>query len=202
MQSLYCPARGKKFSSCRRRALCVDDSSAMAPGRRGQPPMPAMTLDRIDLRLIELLQHDATLPVTELAERVSLTPTPCWKRIQRLKKSGVIRAEVALCDPRKLGFSLDAFVAVRTARHDWDWAESFAAIVATVPEIVAAHRLSGEIDYLLRIVAADMADFDRIYKKLIAALPFSDLSSSFAMETLKESSAVPLTAGAIARLAG
>jgi Lrp/AsnC family transcriptional regulator len=151
-----------------------------------------MGMDAIDRKLVELLQVDATLPIAELASRVNLSQTPCWKRVQRLKEEGVIRAQVALCDPRKLGVGTTVFVAVRTNQHTEEWVKQFVQFVRDMPEVVEAYRMSGETDYLLRIAVADIDDFDRVYKQLIRAVPLVDVSSSFAMEQIKYSTALPV----------
>jgi Lrp/AsnC family transcriptional regulator len=149
-------------------------------------------MDKIDRKLLALLQDDADRPLNELAEAVHLTPTPCWKRIQRLQKEGVIRKKVVLCEPAKLNLGLTAFVAVRTTQHTDAWLKKFAAAVQTIPEIVEAYRMSGEIDYMLRIVVPDIAGYDAVYRRLIRAVELSDVSSSFAMERLKYSTALPV----------
>lgn len=151
-----------------------------------------MGMDAIDRKLVELLQVDATLPIAELASRVNLSQTPCWKRVQRLKEEGVIRAQVALCDARKLGVGTMVFVAVRTNQHTEEWVKQFVQFVRDMPEVVEAYRMSGETDYLLRIAVADIDDFDRVYKQLIRAVPLLDVSSSFAMEQIKYSTALPI----------
>jgi Lrp/AsnC family transcriptional regulator len=160
-----------------------------------------MGMDIIDRKLLELLQEDATMPIAELAQRVNLSQTPCWKRLQRLKETGVIRAQVALCDARKLGVGTTVFVAVRTNQHTEDWARTFTLAVEAIPEVVEVYRMSGETDYLLRVVVSDIDDYDRVYKQLIAAVPLYDVSSSFAMEQIKYSTALPvrpsITAGNI-----
>ncbi|MGS1003299.1 Lrp/AsnC family transcriptional regulator [Burkholderia glumae] len=149
-------------------------------------------MDHIDRKLLELLQADATLPISELAQKVNLSQTPCWKRIQRLKDTGAIRAQVALCDARKLGVGTTVFVAVRTNQHTEEWANTFTRAVREIPEVVEVYRMSGETDYLLRVVVADIADYDRVYKLLIRTVPLSDVSSSFAMEQIKYSTALPV----------
>jgi Lrp/AsnC family transcriptional regulator len=149
-------------------------------------------MDKVDRKLLALLQDDADRPLSELAEAVHLTPTPCWKRIQRLQKEGVIRKKVVLCEPAKLNLGLTAFVAVRTTQHTDAWLKKFAAAVQTIPEIVEAYRMSGEIDYMLRIVVPDIAGYDAVYRRLIRAVELSDVSSSFAMERLKYSTALPV----------
>lgn len=149
-------------------------------------------MDRTDRRLLALLQEDATLPVAELARRVQLSQTPCWKRLQKLKATGVIRKQVALCDPAKLGLGTTVFVAVRTSQHNDAWLRKFDAAVKTIPEIVEVYRMSGEVDYLLRVVTSDIAGYDAVYRRLIKAVELSDVSSSFAMETIKSTTALPL----------
>lgn len=149
-------------------------------------------MDSIDRKLLTLLQQDASLPIAELAQRVNLSQTPCWKRVQRLRETGVIRAQVALCDAKKLGVGTTVFVAIRTNQHVDAWAERFAQAVRDIPEVVEAYRMSGETDYLLRVVVADIEDYDRVYRELIRAVPLTDVSSSFAMEQLKFSTALPV----------
>jgi Lrp/AsnC family transcriptional regulator len=149
-------------------------------------------MDIIDRKLLELLQEDATMPVAELAQHVNLSQTPCWKRLQRLKETGVIRAQVALCDARKLGVGTTVFVAVRTNQHTEQWAQTFTRAVQDIPEVVEVYRMSGETDYLLRVVVSDIDDYDRVYKLLIATVPLYDVSSSFAMEQIKYSTALPV----------
>jgi Lrp/AsnC family transcriptional regulator len=152
-----------------------------------------MLIDETDEKILTLLQQDSTLPVAAVAERVGLSPTPCWRRIQKLEESGVIRARVALCDPAKLNVGVTVIVAVRTNQHDLAWLEKFAAAVKDFPEVVEFYRMSGDVDYLLRIVVPDIAAYDAVYKRLIARVPLSDVSSAFAMETIKYTTALPVT---------
>lgn len=149
-------------------------------------------MDQIDRKLLELLQRDATMPVAELAQQVNLSQTPCWKRVQRLKESGVIRSQVALCDARKLGVGTTVFVSIRTKEHNESWARQFTDVVSAIPEVVEVYRMSGETDYLLRVVVTDIDDYDRIYKRLIRDIALHDVSSSFAMEQIKYSTALPV----------
>jgi Lrp/AsnC family transcriptional regulator len=149
-------------------------------------------MDLIDRKLLELLQRDATLPVAELAQQVNLSQTPCWKRVQRLKESGVIRSQVALCDARKLGVGTTVFVSIRTNQHSETWAKQFTDTVSLIPEVVEVYRMSGETDYLLRVVVSDIDDYDRVYKQLIRGVALHDVSSSFAMEQIKYSTALPV----------
>lgn len=149
-------------------------------------------LDHIDRRLLVILQEDATVPIAELAERVGLTQTPCWKRVKRLQESGVITARVALLDREALDLPLTVFVAVRTGRHDEDWLNLFASGAKALPEVVEFYRMSGDVDYLLKVVVKDIAAYDRFYRRLIAIAPLDDVSSSFAMEQIKFTTALPL----------
>jgi Lrp/AsnC family transcriptional regulator len=148
--------------------------------------------DRIDRRILAILQDDATTAVSDIAERVGLSSTPCWKRIKRLEREGFIRKRVALLDRDRLGLGVTVIVAVRTARHSEDWLQSFADGVARIPEVVEFYRMSGDIDYLLKVVARDIADYDRIYRKLTRVADLHDVSSSFAMQEIKSTTALPL----------
>ena len=149
-------------------------------------------MDRIDRKILSCLQRDAQLSVAEVAERVGLSTTPCWRRIQNLEKAGVIRARVALLDPEKMNVGVTVFVRVKTSQHTYDWLEAFARKVAGIDEVVEFHRMSGDIDYLLKIVVPDIAAYDAVYKRLIALADLTDVSSSFAMETIKYTTALPV----------
>jgi Lrp/AsnC family transcriptional regulator len=149
-------------------------------------------VDATDRAILACLQEDATMPVAEVARRVGLSSTPCWRRIQKLEEAKVIRARVALLDRRQLNVGVTVFVSVRTNQHSVAWLEKFAAAVADLPEVVEFYRMSGEIDYLLRLVVPDIAAYDRFYQKLIAKIELSDVSSSFAMEQIKYTTALPL----------
>ena len=149
-------------------------------------------MDELDRKILACLQHDATLPVAEIADRVGLSTTPCWRRIQKLEQAGVIRGRVALLDAARLNLGVTVFVAVKTNRHEIDWLERFQAAVAKLPEVVEFYRMSGETDYLLKIVVPDIAAYDAVYRRLIEAISFSDVSSSFAMEQIKYTTALPL----------
>ncbi|MEE4381251.1 MAG: Lrp/AsnC family transcriptional regulator [Pseudomonadales bacterium] len=150
-----------------------------------------MDLDDFDRRLLAALQKDASASLNDLAERVALSRTACWRRIQRLEEAGAIRARVALLDPAALGLDLTVYVLIKTNQHNRAWAERFSAVVEEIPEVLEAYRMSGDVDYLLKAVVADMKGYDRLYEKLIAADLF-DVSSSFVMETLKHTTALPL----------
>ena len=149
-------------------------------------------LDEMDIKILRILQEDCTRPVADIGKEVGLSTTPCWRRIQKLEESKVIRARVALLDSRKLNVGMTAFVSIRTNQHSLEWLEKFAQAVREMPEVVELYRMSGEIDYLLRVVVPDIDAYDRFYKKLIAKIQLSDVSSSFAMEQIKYTTALPL----------
>ena len=151
-----------------------------------------MKFDSLDISILTLLQQDSSLSVSDIAGRVGLSVTPCWRRIQRLEERGVIRRKVALLDAEKLGVGLSVFVAIRTDEHNTAWLERFASTVKALPEVVEFYRMSGDIDYLLRVVVADMRHYDAFYKKLISKVKLTDVSSSFAMEQIKYTTALPL----------
>ncbi len=149
-------------------------------------------MDAFDKNILRLLQQDCTLSTAAIAEQVGLSTTPCWRRIQAMEKSGVIKARVALADPEKLNVGLTIFVTVKTNQHNPQWLIAFAEVADDFPEIVEFYRMSGEIDYLLRVVVPDMKAYDNFYKKMITKLDFSDISSSFAMEQIKFTTALPV----------
>ena len=151
------------------------------------------SMDDLDRRILSTLQADASLSVADVAERVGLSTTPCWRRIQRLEADGVIGARVALLDRRKLNVGVTVFVSVRTNQHDLAWLESFAAAVRDIPEVVEFYRMSGDVDYLLKIVVPDIEAYDAVYKDLIRRVTLADVSSAFAMEQIKYTTALPLS---------
>ncbi|MPZ10433.1 MAG: winged helix-turn-helix transcriptional regulator [Kiloniellaceae bacterium] len=149
-------------------------------------------MDDIDRRILRVLQERADLPVAEVAEKVGLSASPCWRRIQKLEADGVIQRRVALLDPEKMNVGVTVFVAIRTSQHDAKWLRDFAERVTRIPEVVELYRMSGEIDYMMRVVVPDIKAYDAVYKRLIAAVPLFDVSSSFAMETLKYTTVLPV----------
>lgn len=149
-------------------------------------------MDYYDQRILELIQADASLSVAELADQVALSKTACWRRLQKLDQQGVIRARVTLLDPAAVNLGLTVYVAIRTNQHNDDWSRRFSEVLAEIPEVLEAYRMSGDLDYLLKAVVSDMAGYDRLYKQLIRADLF-DVSSSFVMETFKQTTALPLT---------
>jgi len=149
-------------------------------------------MDEIDRQILMQLQHNAAQPVADIARKVGLSATPCWRRIQRMEEAGIIRKRVALLDSKAIGVGMSVFVAVRTDQHNSEWLENFAGMVAEMDEVVEFYRMSGEVDYLLRVVVPDMSAYDRFYRKLIANVQLTDVSSSFAMEEIKYTTALPL----------
>ena len=151
-----------------------------------------MNLDGIDLRLIAILQNNASIAVEEIAKQVGLTKTPCWRRLQKLEKSGIIRKRVALLNAQMLDLNVSVFVQVKTSKHSRIWLEQFSVIVSAFPEVVDFYRMSGEYDYLLRVIVKDIAAYDAFYKRFIEATDLTNVTSSFAMEEIKCSTELPL----------
>jgi len=146
-------------------------------------------MDAIDRKILTILQENASIAIADLARAVSLSPTPCWKRVQKLESSGVIRGRVALVDPQKIGLGLTVFVSIETEDHSQPWLARFAAAVSPMPEVMDIYRMAGDVDYLLRVVVADTASYDAFYQRLIAAVPLKKVTSRFAMEQVKSSTA-------------
>ena len=155
-------------------------------------------LDRFDRMILQTLQSGADRTVAEVAEHVGLSKTPCWRRIQRLEETGVIRRRVALLDRKAVNVPVTVFVRIRTNQHNPEWLKAFSNAVQDIDEIVEAYRMSGETDYVLRVVVPDIEGYDRVYKRLIAAAPMYDVSSSFAMEELKYTTELPLAHAKVA----
>lgn len=149
-------------------------------------------MDGIDRKILCLLQEDVTFSTGDIADRVGLSTTPCWRRIQNLEKNGFIKGRVALLDRVKLNVGVDVFVSIKTNDHSWEWFEKFSTAVNDFPQVVEFYRMSGGTDYLMRVVVPDIAAFDEFYKQLIQKADFADVSSSFAMEQLKYTTALPL----------
>lgn len=150
------------------------------------------TIDEIDKKILSLLQRDADIPIQAVAEAVGLTVTPCWRRIQRLQQQGFIVGRVALLDANALGLSLTVFVQIKVARHDEQWLSQFATHCSAFEEIIEFYRMSGEYDYMLKVIVADMQRFDHFYKRLIKGMQIGDVTSSFAMEQIKYTTSLPL----------
>jgi Lrp/AsnC family transcriptional regulator len=151
-------------------------------------------LDRVDRQILEIMQEDASLAVAEIASRVGLSQTPCWRRIQKLRADGVIQAVVALVRPESIGLGLTVFVEIEALDHSPEWLAQFTSAVIARPEVLEVHRMAGDLDYLLRVAVPDMAAFDGFYRDLIAAVPLKNVSSHFAMERVKDTTALPIAA--------
>ncbi|HZF94268.1 MAG TPA: Lrp/AsnC family transcriptional regulator [Allosphingosinicella sp.] len=149
-------------------------------------------MDATDRRILALLQADASLSVAEVAAQVNLSQTPCWRRIQKMEEAGIIQRRVALADPDKLGLGLTVFVEIMTGDHSADWLERFAGTVSDMPQVMEVYRMAGDVDYLLRIAVANMAAYDIFYRRLIALLPLKNVTSRFAMERVKFTTAYPV----------
>ena len=149
-------------------------------------------MDEIDRQLLEILQQDATLSIAQMAERVGLSATPCWKRIQKLEDQGVVTRRVAIVDPDRIGVGLSVLVSVEAGEHTPEWLGRFSAGVAAMPEVMEVYRMAGDVDYMLRVAVADMAEYDAFYKRLIAVAPMKNVTSRFAMERMKHTTAYPL----------
>ena len=149
-------------------------------------------LDEMDVKILRILQEDCTRPVADIGKEVGLSTTPCWRRVQKLEESGVIKRRVAVLDPDKVNAGVTVFVSIKTDHHSLAWLEKFRSAVADFPEVVEFYRMSGEVDYLLRVVVPDIAAYDAFYKKLISRIEIAKVSSAFAMEQMKYTTSLPL----------
>jgi Lrp/AsnC family transcriptional regulator len=149
-------------------------------------------MDAIDRKILAVVQEDASLSVAEIGQRVGLSSTPCWKRLQRLEADGVIMRRVALIDPEKIGLGITVFVSIETGDHSQDWLKRFAETVGGMPEVMEFYRMAGDVDYMLRVVVPDIQGYDGFYKKLIATVPLKNVTSRFAMERIKSTTALPI----------
>ncbi|HTN11490.1 MAG TPA: Lrp/AsnC family transcriptional regulator [Acetobacteraceae bacterium] len=150
-------------------------------------------MDAINQKILAALQQDAAMPVADIAARAGISASPCWRRIQALTEAGIIRARVALLDARKMNVAVSVFVQIRTNQHSMAWADRLCAVIAAIPEVVEFYRMSGNVDYLLRVVVPDIAGYDAVYKRIIREIDIYDVSSSFSMETLKYTTALPVS---------
>jgi Lrp/AsnC family transcriptional regulator len=150
-------------------------------------------MDAIDRKILSVMQNDVALSVAEIGSRVGLSSTPCWKRIQRLEAEGVITRRVALIDPAKVGLGITVFVSIETGDHSQDWLAKFAETVQAMPEVMEFYRMAGDVDYMLRVVVPDIAGYDAFYKKLIGTVPLKNVTSRFAMEKIKSTTALPIS---------
>jgi Lrp/AsnC family transcriptional regulator len=152
----------------------------------------AALLDDMDVKILKILQQDCTRPVADIGKEVGLSTTPCWRRIQKLEESGVIKRRVAVLDAAKVNAAVTVFVSIKTDHHGSEWLKKFHTAVDDFPEVVEFYRMSGEVDYLLRVVVPDIGAYDRFYKKLINRIEVAKVSSAFAMEQIKYTTAMPL----------
>lgn len=151
----------------------------------------ARKLDETDRKILDILQRDSDRAVSEVAKEVGLSATPCWRRIRRLEEAGIVKRRVALVDRRQLNVSMTIFIGIKAPRHEMSWLEAFRAMIEEVPEIVEAYRLTGETDYIVKVVVPDIDTYDLVYKRMISRLDFSEINSSISMEELKFTTAVP-----------
>ena len=149
-------------------------------------------MDTIDRKILAVVQQDASLSVAEIGQRVGLSSTPCWKRLQRLEAEGVITGRVALVDPDKIGLGVTVFVSIETGDHSQEWLKHFAEVVGAMPEVMDFYRMAGDVDYMLRVVVPDIAGYDAFYKKLIGTVPLKNVTSRFAMERIKSTTTLPI----------
>ena len=149
-------------------------------------------MDAIDRKILAVVQQDASLSVAEIGQRVGLSSTPCWKRLQRLEADGVITRRVALIDPEKVGLGITVFASIETEDHSQEWLSRFAEVVSAMPEVMEFYRMAGDVDYMLRVVVPDIQGYDGFYKKLIATVPLKNVTSRFAMERIKSTTALPI----------
>jgi Lrp/AsnC family transcriptional regulator len=149
-------------------------------------------MDAVDRKILAVVQQDSSLSVAEIGQRVGLSSTPCWKRLQRLEADGVILRRVALVNPDKVGLGITVFVSIETGDHSQDWLKKFAEVVGAMPEVMEFYRMAGDVDYMLRVVVPDIAGYDTFYKKLIGTVPLKNVTSRFAMEKIKSTTALPI----------
>ncbi|ARJ68896.1 Lrp/AsnC family transcriptional regulator [Paracoccus contaminans] len=159
------------------------------------PDRDAVRLDELDRKILSLLQQDASLPLEEIATRVGASRTPVWNRIRRMREQGVIRRQVALLDAEALGLEACFFVLIRTVEHDADWAARFLAALRTRPEVIEAHRLAGDIDYILKVVVRNARAYDRFYQSLISEIRIQNVTALLSMEEMKATTALPIPPG-------
>lgn len=159
------------------------------------------SLDEFDLKILQALQRDATLTADALAEQVHLSRNACWRRMKRLEESGYLRGRVALVDPAKVGLGLLVIILIRTSQHDREWLAAFRSAIQSMPQITAAFRMSGDLDYVLHARVADVKAYDELYQRLIDKVPLTDVSASFVMEEIKETAELPLDLARVRRQA-
>ena len=149
-------------------------------------------MDQTDLRILRILQEDSSLPVSDVAKKGGLSASPCWKRIKRMQDEGIIKYQISVLDAEQLGFGLTVFINIKTGEHSTNWLKEFSATVTAMPEVMELHRIAGDVDYMLKVIVPDMAAFEAFYKGLIGTAALTEVSSYFTMETIKETTALPI----------
>ena len=149
-------------------------------------------MDEIDVKILKLLQRDSSLPASEIAAKVGLSTSPCWKRIAKLRETGIIKQQLSILDATKLGFGLTAYVSIKTGEHSGAWLNEFSKTVTDMPEVMEFHRMAGDVDYMLKVIVADIESFDKFYKRLIGSSAINEVTSRFSMEKIKETTELPL----------
>ena len=149
-------------------------------------------MDDMDRRILRLLQLDSSLSASDVARQVGLSASPCWKRINRMQNEGIIKKTIAVLDADRLGFGLTVFVSIKTGKHSSPWLQEFSDTITAMPEVMEFHRMAGEVDYMLKVVVADMKAFDEFYKQLIDVTALNDVTSRFSMETIKDMTPLPI----------
>ena len=149
-------------------------------------------MDKMDQQILRILQTDSSLSISEIARKIGLSASPCWKRINKLQNDGIIKSKIALLDGNLLGFGLTAYVSIKTGEHSREWLEEFSKTVTKMPEVMEFHRMAGDVDYMLKVVVSDIQAFDNFYKRLISSSSINEVTSRFSMETIKETTALPI----------
>ena len=149
-------------------------------------------MDKMDRQILRLLQVDSSLSVSEVARKVGLSASPCWKRINRLQSDGIIKRKITILDADILGFGLTAYVSIKTGEHSSEWLEEFSKTVTKMPEVMEFHRMAGDVDYMLKVIVPDIQAFDDFYKRLIGTSSINEVTSRFSMETIKQTTALPI----------
>lgn len=165
--------------------------NAPKPRKTGSKPIETITFDVIDQQILEILQHDCDTPVSTISKEVGLSATPCWRRIKRMEEAGLIKKRVVLVDQSRANVPMTVFIGVSTPRHEMSWLTRFSELIDEIPEVVEAYRLTGPVDYILKVVVPDIATYDLVYKKLIERIEFSQVNSMISMEELKFTTAIP-----------
>jgi Lrp/AsnC family transcriptional regulator len=161
------------------------------PGSRSHRAAENITFDSIDQRILDILQRDSEVPITAISEEVGLSATPCWRRVKRMEEAGLIKGRVALVDQKRANVPMIIFIGVTASRHEISWLNQFRALIEDIPEITEAYRLTGTVDYILKVVVPDVATYDRVYKQMIERLEFNQINSMISMEELKFTTAIP-----------